>query len=201
MAPERLFFEPETPASDVYSLAATLFEVLAQEKLGKARGRPERHQAFLREQVSPLIASLELATDCAGELESLLLESLAYSHEDRPTAAEFFQRARGLSRMLGGEDLSSWSEQHLPGIIAAVTEERRRASALDDTILLEDSKAFGGPGAAPDAEARPRPTADELRRGALAELEESGHRMISAPPTGAPATGARPQEQLSLIHI
>jgi serine/threonine-protein kinase len=31
MAPERLFFEPETPASDVYSLSATLFEILALE--------------------------------------------------------------------------------------------------------------------------------------------------------------------------
>ncbi|HNC97343.1 MAG TPA: serine/threonine-protein kinase, partial [Myxococcota bacterium] len=36
MPPERLFFEPETPFSDTYSLGATLYEMIALEKLGKA---------------------------------------------------------------------------------------------------------------------------------------------------------------------
>ena len=40
MAPERLFFEPQGPTSDVYSLAVTLFEMLAGKPIGKALRLP-----------------------------------------------------------------------------------------------------------------------------------------------------------------
>ena len=190
MAPERLFFEPETPASDVYSLAATLYEVLAQDKLGKARGRPERHQASLQARVGALRQRLELSPKVGAELESLLLESLAFNHEERPTAAEFYQRARVLSRLATDDELSAWAERVLPPIVSAVSESRRHPSPLDDTVVLEDSKAFAPVDPTEEVSAASRPTAEELRRGALAELEESADRAVSAPPTGAPPTGA-----------
>ncbi len=192
MAPERLFFEPETPASDVYSLGATLFEVLFQDKLGKARGRPERHQAFLVERIRELSTLLALPAGPGGELEALLLASLAFNHEERPTAAEFFQRARVLSRLMDDEDLAIFCERNLPPLVSEVSEDRRHPSPLDDTILVEDSKAFGAVEEPAEEPANRRPTAEELRRGALAELEESGDRMVSMVlPTGAPATGLR----------
>ena len=190
MAPERLFFEPETPASDVYSLAATLYEVLAQDKLGKARGRPERHQANLQARVGALCRQLDLSPQVGGELESLLLAALAFNHEERPTAAEFYQRARVLSRIATDDELSAWTERVLPPIVSAVSESRRRPSPLDDTVLLEDSKAFSPAPPSEAVAAASRPTAEELRRGALAELEESADRAGTSPPTGAPPTGA-----------
>ncbi len=190
MAPERLFFEPETPASDVYSLAATLYEVLAQDKLGKARGRPERHQASLQARVGALRQRLDLSPQVGGELESLLLAALAFNHEERPTAAEFYQRARVLSRLATDDELSAWAERVLPPIVSAVSESRRHPSPLDDTVLLEDSKAFTPADPTEEVSGASRPTAEELRRGALAELEESADRAVSAPPTGAPPTGA-----------
>ena len=44
MAPERLFFEPQGPTSDVYSLAVTLFEMLAGKPIGKAPPSAEQHR-------------------------------------------------------------------------------------------------------------------------------------------------------------
>lgn len=187
MAPERLFFEPETPASDVYSLGATLFELLTGSKLGKARGRPQKHAAHLTEQLQALRSQRVLEASIAAELDALLLATLAFDHEERPTAAEFYQRARVLSRLAGDDDLSGWAEQVLPPIIPMVTESRRKPNPLDDTVLLEDSKAFA---AGSESDEPVRPSADELRRGALAELDESVDQVLAAPPTGAPSGGS-----------
>ena len=45
MAPERLFFEPQGPTSDVYSLVlVTLFEMLAGKPIGKAPPSAEQHR-------------------------------------------------------------------------------------------------------------------------------------------------------------
>ena len=184
MAPERLFFEPETPASDVYSLAATLFEVLALEKFGKARGRPARHAAYVTDRLSFLRGGLAASGTVASDLEALIADGLAFNHEDRPTAAEFHQRARALARKVDGDDLSSWAESFLPPLVKAAQDAPKIDNPLTDQIMVEDAKVFGGATGQPSA-----PTvgaADVLRQGALAEMEDTGA-FVPSPPTGAPA--------------
>jgi eukaryotic-like serine/threonine-protein kinase len=207
MAPERLFFEPETPASDVYSLGVTLFEILNFEKFGKARGRPEVHEARVEQRLADLRMRPDLRGAAAGEAEALLRSALAYNHEKRPSSAEFFQRARALARLCDGDDAQQWAERVLPGLIKTAADAPRPASPLTDSILTEDSLAFvraddsgarpvGGvmlrPGQAVAGTALSGPAAlgptaaDVLQRGALAELDgPSGPQVPPAAPRWA----------------
>ena len=142
MAPERLFFEPETPAGDVYALGATLFELLAQDRLGKAKGRPDKHAAFLSERFAALRGKVRIKGGAMAELEALLRASLDFEHEKRPTAAEMYQRCKGLSRLVDDEDLGSWAERALAPIIQKLGQEARPTAAFTDTVLTEDSVFF-----------------------------------------------------------
>ncbi len=195
MAPERLFFEPETPASDVYSLASTLFETLCLERLGKARGRPERHAAHLADRLSFMRSRTQIRGTTATELELLLKESLDFEHEQRPSAAEFHQRCRALSKLVDDEDLMSWAERELPPIIQAAHSRPQEATPLTNSILTEDSVAFRAAEDLSDANeppdgvaamrARDGERAELLRKGALAELVDSTD-VAMAPATGSP---------------
>ena len=169
MAPERLFFEPETPASDVYSLGASLFEILAREPFGKAQGRPEKHIAYVSDRLSFLRAGLSLTGAAGAELEKLLRLSLAFNHEDRPSSAEFFQRARALSRLMDDEDLGSWSERAVPPLLRAQQAAAEHDNPLHDQTLREDTRAFSAAVELPNGAG----LGDALRHGALAELEDS----------------------------
>jgi len=184
MAPERLFFEPETPSSDVYSLAATLFEILALEKFGKARGRPARHAAYVVDRLSFLRAGLSVGGPAATELEKLIGEGLAFNHEDRPTAAEFYQRARTLARMVDTDDLAGWSERVIPEMVQTSQANGPTDNPLAGKTLTEDPRAFGPGDRAPESQSAG--SADILRQGALAEMEDTGA-FVPSPQTGAPA--------------
>ena len=117
MPPERLFFEPETPFSDVYSLGATLFELLALEKLGKAKGRPEKHAQFLTDRLVFLRTRCDLPGLSGDAVVTLIEQMCSYGHEGRPSAADTVQRCRAFARGFEGEGLGEWAERVLPPLL------------------------------------------------------------------------------------
>jgi len=188
MAPERLFFEPETPASDVYSLGASVFEIMAREPFGKAQGRPEKHAAYVADRLSFLRAGLRISGPAGGELEKLLRSTLAFNHEERPTAAEFHQRSRALARLVDDEDLISWAERIVPPLVAAAARQVLEPNPLVDQVVSEDTQVFMGAGDLPPDPAR---LGEALREGALAELEDSDV-FAANPASGAPLAAPMP---------
>jgi len=197
MAPERLFFEPETPASDVYALGATLYELLSRERLGKPKGRPALHHARVVERVSALRAVLDLPAEQGQALEEMICGCLAFDHQLRPTSSELAQQARALARQMPGEDLSCFSERLIPPLLTSAQTGQTRTTPLDDSIVIEDSLIFTPTGSRErpkddDAESGLFPRhmdlsiGERLRRGALAELA-GDHDFSPRPATGAPA--------------
>ncbi len=102
LAPERLTLEPRTPASAVYSLGATLYEMLATDRLGAARGRSESHRAWLEERLTALRKTVS-----SPELETLLRDCLAFEPSRRPVASQLAVRARAIAG--GGEAFAAWT--------------------------------------------------------------------------------------------
>ena len=139
MPPERLFHEPETPASDVYSLGATFYEILALEKLGKARGHKERHTAAVRARLDALRPRLGPAGGAGDGIEELLLGMLAFEHTERPGAADVVHRARQLARSADGEGLIEWAERVIPPLVKEAREAPREPNPLTDSVLSEDT--------------------------------------------------------------
>jgi serine/threonine protein kinase len=142
MPPERLFFEPETPASDVYSLGAAFYEILALERLGKAKGRPDRHAGFVRDRLSFLRAMRGLGGNLAKNLESLIIAMLDYEHTERPSAARVVEVCRDLARLSADEGLHDWAEHALPPIVDALQHSPTATSPLDGRVVEEDSSAL-----------------------------------------------------------
>jgi serine/threonine protein kinase len=141
MPPERLFFEPETPASDVYSLGSTLYEMLAMERFGKARGRSDRHTVHLRDRLAYLHSTRGIAEPEGDGPARLLLCMLAWEAAERPSAAEVVRQTRELVRRETDGALADWAETTVPFILArsALDQEKERPlseeSFGDDTSL------------------------------------------------------------------
>jgi serine/threonine protein kinase len=127
MPPERLFFEPESPASDVYSLGSTLYELLALEKLGKARLRQSEQDRFVQERLQALFQRRPLEPVVRRELEPLLTRMLAFDESDRPTSAELTTKLRAIARSSSEPALEDWSAKHVLVLLDAVRANDRPA--------------------------------------------------------------------------
>jgi serine/threonine protein kinase len=138
MPPERLFFEPETDRSDIYSLGATLFELLSGRPLGKAKGREERHVEMVEERLGTLGGSEDMVA-----VVHLLRAMCSYNAEGRPPAAEVMQRCRASARASMTEGLSEWSERTIPHLVTLTRDQMRDPNPLTESVLIEDATSLG----------------------------------------------------------
>lgn len=142
MPPERLFFEPETDRADIYSLGATLFELVAGERLGKAKGRAEKHTTFLNDRMSFLAARCPLPNPQGADLARFITEMCSYNADHRPRAEEVVQRARALARQMPGPGLTEWAETIVKPMVAEAARAPREPNPLTDSTLVEDSTLY-----------------------------------------------------------
>jgi serine/threonine protein kinase len=163
MSPEQAAGQPVIdPRSDVYSLGATLYELLTQQPACPARGRQECLRQVLEEEPAP---PRRLNRAVPAELETIVLKALAKRPEDRYASAG--ELAEDLRRFLDDrpvqarrpglpERAARWARRHrrlvagaVLGLVAAVLVlgattwrvSRAEARALAANDELKDEKA------------------------------------------------------------
>ena len=168
MAPERLFFEPQGPASDVYSLATTLFEMLAGKSIGKAPPSEEQHQARVEKYCQHLLRPMPLGLEVKEELADLLSSGMSYDAEKRPMAYEFANRARRMADSISGVDAAQWSQKAIPYFQARLNRGNVDGT-LQGSVLSEDTEIFERPIQVDDEDV----DTSIMRRGAVADFVEA----------------------------
>ena len=124
LAPERLTLEPRSAASTVYALAATLYEMVASEPLGAARGKVEAHRAWLEDRLRS-IASLDV--------RMLLRDCLAFEPSRRPELQELVARARSIAP--DGEPIAEWTARHVSPATDNVVGDAPSGAWLDESAV------------------------------------------------------------------
>lgn len=154
MAPERFQLRQDA-STDVYSLGATLFELLAGEPLGPALLKPKAHNQFIEERIGTLPHRPD------GLIE-LLIGSLIYSPEQRLDASGFYDLCQSLlaEEWLDEPSLKDWAERVVP-LLLQRQGERRTDDPLVGVELYEEEDAEVEP---PLTRALPAPKAVHPRR-------------------------------------
>ena len=134
MPPERLFFEPESAGSDIYSLGTTLYELIGGEKLGKAKLRSSEQERFVRSRFDDLRQRVSIPDETAAQLAPFILNVLAFEEATRPSAADAGKRMRELARLGAGPSLAEWAEAVVPPML-----QRQRDAQQDEELSLVGS--------------------------------------------------------------
>jgi serine/threonine protein kinase len=138
MPPERRFMDPGGPTSDVYSVAAVLFELLVGEKIGKGKLKPVAHAEWVEERV--LVASEHMSAAVRDDLAPLLARMLAFGETDRPKAGRVTTAFRKLARNAGDESLEEWAERKVPPLLDMYRKIKAKeaASPMVGKTMIED---------------------------------------------------------------
>ena len=125
MSPER-FDGVDGPESDVWALGITLAELLLGVPATPEHvGTPDRagKGAHLAQTIDGYLADTAPAMEAEQRRELCLLvrEMLAVHADHRPRAGDVDVRLRRLVRQIPGDDMRTWTPQHVPAILAAVT--------------------------------------------------------------------------------
>ncbi|MFZ2172570.1 MAG: protein kinase [Rhodococcus sp. (in: high G+C Gram-positive bacteria)] len=184
-APEVLRGEPPTPASDVYSLGATLFCLLTGHAAFERRSGERLVAQFLRISTQPIpdLRGHEIPDDVCAAIEHAMAEDPA----DRPaSAAEFGEELRDIERMHGLEV----DEIALPAAADEFPHADQGSAATTETPVPGRSRSYRRRSGAtpPSAAARFRPPSAMrplVGRARLLEKLRSGQRrrltLIHAP--------------------
>ena len=124
MAPER-FHMRQDASTDVYSLGATLFELITGEQLGPAKPKALAHNRMIE-------ARIQTIQHRPDVLMELLVGSLLFSPEQRLDASGFYDLCQTLlaSEWLDEPSLKDWGERIIPLVMA-----QRAATPGDDPLL------------------------------------------------------------------
>ena len=166
MAPERLFFEPQSPAVDIYSLSMTLFEMIAGKPIRRVGSSEQEHDNRIHSYCKKLLSPLTLSVEFKEALYQLLTEGLAYNSNKRPSAEDFSKKASMLSQAMNGIDSIEWSERAVAHFCEA--DSARLQGGLQGRVLGEDTQIYTKRN--DDSTIRDEVDTAIMRRGAQMEL-------------------------------
>ena len=141
VAPEKLFFEPQSSASDIYSLSITLFEMLAGKSFGKSPPSEEKHAAKIEKYCQHLLRPIPLRIEVKDKLYELLVSGMSYHSEKRPLAHEFAEEARKIARSITGVSAEQWAQKAV-GYFQKSHPAPNVTGGLQGEILGEDTQIY-----------------------------------------------------------
>ncbi len=141
MAPERLD-SVDGPPGDVYSLGASLYELLVGKSMGRAYGNPDRHEEHLQSALEELVPVVWDNPDLVAFVGSML----AHDPSLRPSMREVERGCQDYLTLSTGESLLDWAEAH---VVALMERDTPLEDALTGSILEPDSRVWSQGGLIP----------------------------------------------------